>query len=156
MPVHIGFATKIESRFPIKLLRRYVFFRNCNMDCGYALPLKLPDNTFNQINGQAPVLLIRLDNNSRELAGVFFERLAAEMIHLIFRNNGDRPDHLMIFLQHVERACHKIACDFRFSRIRLIPSAKGRSNHGFIQRHDRFRFALLSFSEQHVTNHFSL
>ena len=61
MPVHVGLPTKIEARFPIELLRRDILFCNGNMDCGNSLSLKLPDNAFNQINGQSLVLLIRLD-----------------------------------------------------------------------------------------------
>ena len=71
MSVHIGLPAKNEARFPIELLRRDILFCDGNMDCGNSLSLKLPDNAFNQINGQSLVLLIRLDNNSRELRGRF-------------------------------------------------------------------------------------
>jgi hypothetical protein len=62
VPVHVGFPTKIEARFPIELLRRDILFCDGNMDCGNSLSLKLPDNAFNQINGQSLVLPIPLNS----------------------------------------------------------------------------------------------
>ena len=70
MSVHVGFPTKIEARFPIELLRRNILFCDGNMDYGNSLSLKLPDNVFNQINGQSLVLLIRFYDNSCKLTGV--------------------------------------------------------------------------------------
>ena len=71
MSVHVGFTAKNEARFPIELLRRNILFCDGNMDCGSSLSLKLPDNSFNQINGQSLVLLIRFYDNSCKLADVF-------------------------------------------------------------------------------------
>ena len=69
VPVQVGFPAKIEARFPTELLRRNNLFYDGNMDCGSSLSLELPDNAFNQINGQP----LRLYDNSCELTGVFFD-----------------------------------------------------------------------------------